>query len=103
MKTYNIYKGLQKPLVFKGFKGRYIYWGVGSLILGLVSAGIIGALFSLLAGVFAMVIISVGGIYYTSMRQKDGLYDKSKSNGVIYIIPNSINQVKHGKRFKKEV
>jgi len=103
VKTYNLYKGLQKPLVYKGFKGRYIYWGIGSLVMGLVVAGVVGALFSLLAGAVAMVAISVGGIYYTSTRQKQGLYDKKRSNGVILVFPNGINQVKHGKRFKKTV
>jgi len=31
-----IYKGLQRPLVFRSFKGKFIYWGVGSLMAGLV-------------------------------------------------------------------
>ena len=35
-RRFPIYKGLQKPLVFRGFKGKYIYWGLGSLLAGLV-------------------------------------------------------------------
>lgn len=100
MRKYNVYKGLQKPLIFRGFKGKYIYWGIGSLLLGVVSAGIIGAIFNLIVGFFALVIISVGGIFYTSMRQKGGLYAKSRSNGEIYIIPNSIKYNNYVKKKK---
>lgn len=100
MSSFNVYKGLQKPLIFRGFKGRYIAWGIGSIILGVVSAGIIGVVFNLIAGFFALVTISVGGIFYTSIKQKGGLYDKKRSNGEIYIIPNNIKYTKHVKKKK---
>lgn len=99
MKEYKVYKGLQKPLVFKGFKGRYIYWGAGFLISGFVLAGVVGAIFNLGIGVLTMIIVSVGGIFYTSQRQKGGLYDKKRNKNEIYIISNNIKHIsKNGKR-----
>jgi len=44
MNRYSIYKGLQKPLVYRGFKGKFIGWGIGFLIMGLVGGGLLGAL-----------------------------------------------------------
>ena len=35
-RKFAVYKGLQKPLIFKGFKGKFIYWGIASLLAGLV-------------------------------------------------------------------
>lgn len=82
---YPIYKGLQKPLVYKGFKGRYIYWAIGFIILGIVLAGIIGSIFNLMFGIVVLVFIAFGGIYYTSQKQKRGLYDKTTHKG-IYVL-----------------
>lgn len=88
MREYSVYKGLQMPLVFKGFRGRYIYWGAASIVLSIVAAGLTSAFFSLLGGVLAMVAVMGGGIYYTSVHQKKGLHDKTKSSGVYVIKPN---------------
>ncbi|MBW8323680.1 MAG: TIGR03750 family conjugal transfer protein [Prolixibacteraceae bacterium] len=85
MHQYSIYKGLQKPLVFKGFKGRYMYWAIGFIILGIVLAAVVGTLLNFLFGAAALIVTAVGGIIYTSQRQKGGLYDKTKSYG-IYIL-----------------
>jgi hypothetical protein len=82
MHEYSIYKGLQKPLVYKGFKGRYMYWTIGFIILGLVLAGLIGAVFNLLAGITVMTIVAGGGVYYTSQKQKKGLHDKRLDKGI---------------------
>lgn len=40
-KSYPVYKGLQKPLVYKGFKGRYMYWAIGSVVGGVVLGGLL--------------------------------------------------------------
>lgn len=93
MKQYALYKGLQKPLVYKGFKGRYIYWGIGSLVAGMVVAGILGAIFNLVIGAISMIAIAVGGIYYTSTKQKGGLHDKTRNKGEIYIIKNNLKHI----------
>jgi len=82
MRKYSVYKGLQKPLVFRGFKGRYIYWGVGFIVLSLVAGGILGAFVGMLPGAATMAALMLGGIYYTGIRQKQGLYDKKRAKGV---------------------
>ena len=87
-KSYNAYKGLQKPLVFKFLKGKYIYWAlgilVGSMILGIVTIVAI----SNIIGIFVLLGGMGGGIVYITNKQKKGLHKKDSSKG-IYIITNS--------------
>ncbi len=89
-RKYNMYKGLQKPIVFKGFVGRYIYWGVG-IILGAITMGILCfILFNKIIGFLVMGIIISIGLSYTSSKQKRGLYSKKEENKVVFIVPNNI-------------
>lgn len=97
MHVYFIYKGLQKPLVYKGFKGRYMYWAIGFVILGLVLAGLIGAVFNLIAGVIIMAAVTGGGIYYTSRKQRKGLYDKKRDKG-IYVFQINLRGIRNVKK-----
>lgn len=80
---YSIYKGLQKPLIYRGFKGKFIYWGIGSLVGGLLVGGIIGAFTNMYLGAFLTIILICGGLGYTFYRQKDGLHAKKRHHGVI--------------------
>ncbi|MBE8714837.1 hypothetical protein [Sphingobacterium hungaricum] len=82
IRRFSIYKGLQKPLVYRGFKGKFIGWGIGSLVAGLVGGGLVGALTSMYLGGFIMIIAIAGGLSYTFHRQKAGLHDKTKAKGV---------------------
>jgi hypothetical protein len=81
-KRFSVYKGLQRPLTFKGFKGKFIYWGVGSLLLGLVAGSVTMALVNMYVGAGLLVGIIVGGLFYTAGRQKGGLHDKPRSKGI---------------------
>jgi hypothetical protein len=81
-KTFNVFKGLQKPLVFKAFKGKFIYWGVGSVIGAVVIGGLTMAFVGSVIGGLVMVAILVGGFLFTATNQKKGLYTKTKSNGI---------------------
>lgn len=85
-KSYSLYKGLQRPLVFKVFKGKFIYWAMGSVLAGIVCGGLIGAFISQIAGLMAMLGISVPLLMYTLNRQKQGLYNKRK-DFIIFIFP----------------
>lgn len=89
-----LYKGLKKPLVFFGLKGKYIYHAVGYIAGGLILSGILKffiGLFGLLIGV----IVAGGGVYWVSKTQdKKGLYDKTKNFGEIHIFPK---RQKHNK------
>lgn len=80
-KEYSIYKGLQKPLVYKGFKGKYVYWALATVISGVMLGGLISAILGIMAGAFTMAIIFCGGISYTSQEQRKGLHNKNKEQG----------------------
>lgn len=77
-KSYPIYKGLQKPLTYKGFKGKYIYWALGSLILGLFIGAIAAALTNMIiAGLCALATMG-GCIALILHRQNKGPYHINK-------------------------
>lgn len=86
-KEYQLYKGLQRPLVFKMFKGRFIYWALGSLVGGIVAGIVIGAVVSSFAGLIAMLIVSFPLLLFTIEKQKKGLFDKKSDQSVFIITP----------------
>ncbi|MFD1771354.1 plasmid transfer protein [Sphingobacterium suaedae] len=79
---YPVYKGLQKPLVYKGFKGRFIFWGAGAVVSGLIFGGLIGAITNMYIGALMIVCIIPLGLFYTLTRQKAGLHNKTIHRGV---------------------
>lgn len=98
---YPIYKGLQKPLVYRGFKGKFIYWGIGSLVCGLIMGGLIGAFTSMYLGGFLTIALISAGLGYTYLRQKDGLHSKTRNTGV-FIHPIHLN-IYHAARKKNSI
>ncbi|WPU95766.1 DUF4133 domain-containing protein [Mucilaginibacter sabulilitoris] len=101
MKTsYPVYKGLQQPLVYRGFKGRFIAWGIASLVIGLVTGGLIGTLTSMYFGGFLTILLIVGGLGLTFQRQKAGLYAKSRATGV-FIHPVKL-KLRYGQQPQKK-
>jgi hypothetical protein len=96
-RRYAIYKGLQKPLVYRGFKGKFIFWGVGALLAGLVLGGLTIALVNMWLGALVLVGCVVGGLLYIANKQKNGLHSKS-ADKAIYIHPSSL---KHLNRYGK--
>lgn len=80
--AYPVYKGLQKPLIFKGFKGRFIYWGIGFLLAGLVLGALTMSLLSMWLGAIVLIGTITGGLLYTASRQKDGLHRKRRSSDI---------------------
>lgn len=85
--VYNAYKGLQKPLVFKSFKGKYIYWGLGTLVVSLFVGVIIMVTLSMLVGAIVMIGGMVGGLLFIASKQKKGLHSKDNTKG-IHIVTN---------------
>lgn len=83
--SFPTYKGLQKPLVFKSLKGRYIYWGLGVMVGSLISCVVLVLIFNFLVGGICLVVILFGGLSLIAKKQKNGLYSKKKHKG-IYII-----------------
>jgi len=91
-RKYPIYKGLQKPLVFRGFKGKFIYWGLGSLLAGLVLGALTMSLVNMWLGAIVLIGSIAGGLFYIASRQKKGLYNKSRPQG-IFIYPVNFRKV----------
>lgn len=86
MKTYSVYKGLQKPLVFKGFKGKYMFYGAGSVIGGFIVFGISSKLIGSSAlGGLSMVAFITAGFFYTVYKQKQGLHNKAKTKALFFV------------------
>ncbi len=79
---YPVFKGLQRPLEFLGFQGRYIYWAAGTaggaiiaFIIGYVAIGFIVAL------VLCTAILAFGGVM-TFIKQRKGLHSKKEEKGI---------------------
>jgi hypothetical protein len=93
MKRYAVYKGLQKPLMFKGFKGKFIYWGVGCLLAGLVFGALTMTLVNGWLGALVLVGCIASGLFYIAGRQKKGLHVKTRSPA-IYVHPPQFKKLK---------
>lgn len=90
---YYLYKGLKKPLVFFGLKGKYIFYAVGVVGGGVVAALILSK-FGLLGSLLGLA-VTAGGVYLIFRRQdKNGLYNKTKNFNQILIFPKRFNSKK---------
>src|ERR1700749_2945711 len=82
-KRFAVYKGLQKPLVFKGFQGKFIYWGVGILLGGLVLGALTMSLVNMWLGALVLAGSITGGLLYLAGKQKQGLHSKTRSRDIL--------------------
>ncbi|BAD51336.1 DUF4133 domain-containing protein [Bacteroides fragilis] len=89
--VFNVYKGLQKPLIFKGFKGKFIYFGAGCVIAGLVLCAVMSMVVSFVWGGITLVVVMFGGLSITAMLQKKGLHNKDKRKGE-YIVTRTFQR-----------
>ena len=88
-----LYKGLKKPLVFFGLKGKYIFYAVGVIGSGVISALVLSK-FGLLGSLLGLA-VTAGGVYLIFKRQdKYGLYDKTKNFNQIFIFPKRLKHKK---------
>ncbi|QJD95951.1 plasmid transfer protein [Mucilaginibacter robiniae] len=85
IRKYAIYKGLQKPLIFKGFKGKFIYWGIGFLLAGLILGALTMSLVNMWLGAVVLIGTVTGGLLYTATRQKGGLHAKSRNRSILIL------------------
>ena len=88
-----LYKGLKKPLVFFGLKGKYIFYAVG-VIGGGVIAALILSKFGLLGSLLGLAITAVGVYFIFKRQDKYGLYDKTKNFNQILIFPKRLDSNK---------
>lgn len=79
-RKFAVYKGLQQPLIFKGFKGKFIYWGLGFVLLGLVLGAVTMSVVNMWLGALLLVGTIVGGLLFTAAKQKCGLHTKSRAS-----------------------
>ena len=77
-----IYKGLQRPLVFKMFKGKFIYYAAGVLVSGIIIAGLTTAIISSIVGLVVLFAITVPGLLYVINQQKEGLHGKKRERAI---------------------
>ena len=84
--SYRVYKGLQKPLIYKGFVGKFIFWGIGSIISGIACGGLVGAATNMYLGGLVLLLLIGAGLSYTFFKQKGGLHNKTQHRG-IFIYP----------------
>lgn len=83
--NYSVYKGLQKPLIFKGLKGKFIYIGGACVVGALLLCAIVSTISSFIWGGITLIVVMFGGLGITSKLQKKGLHKKDKRKG-IYIV-----------------
>ncbi|SDM54189.1 hypothetical protein SAMN05421823_11567 [Catalinimonas alkaloidigena] len=95
--AYAVYKGLQRPLVFLHFKGVCIYWGIGSIFLGLVVGMLFFSLLGFLWGLLSMILILGIGLGITLKKQKQGLYNKRRTRGAVMLPPTFHRSYGQGK------
>ena len=88
-----LYKGLKKPLVFFGLKGKYIFYAVGIIGGGVITALVLSK-FGLLGSLLGLA-VTAGGVYLIFKRQdKYGLYNKTKNFDQIFIFPKRLKHKK---------
>ena len=96
-----LYKGLKKPLVFFGLKGKYIIYAVAVIGAGIISALVLSK-FGLLGSLLGLA-VTAGGVYLIFKRQdKHGLYDKTKNFDQVMIFPKRFNHKKFADHSKTE-
>ncbi|SEH29830.1 DUF4133 domain-containing protein [Chryseobacterium culicis] len=96
-----LYKGLKKPLVFFGLKGKYIFYAVG-VIGGGVIAALILSKFGLLGSLLGLVVTGAGVYLIFKRQDKHGLYDKTKNFDEIFIFPKKLSNNRLLKHFESE-
>ena len=85
-REFNSYKGLQKPLGFKMFKGRYIYIALGTLIGAFLLGILLGVVTTMVVGVVVLLVFGLGGLAVVLVDQRKNGLNKKKRNQGIYII-----------------
>jgi hypothetical protein len=81
-RKFQVYKGLQRPLVYRGFKGKFIYWGVGALLAGLVMGALTMALINMWLGLVVLIAAVAGGLIFIATKQKQGLHIKTRTTSI---------------------
>lgn len=84
-KSFNVYKGLQKPLIFKGLRGKFIYYGAGCVIIALIICSVLSVTLGFMWGGLSLLAIMFGGLSLVLHLQKKGLHSKDKRKGCFIV------------------
>ena len=79
---YPVFKGVQKPLEFMGFQGRYIYWAAGTVGGAIVGFIIAYCLVGFVVGLIVLVVAISAGAALIFLKQRKGLHTKKSDQGV---------------------
>lgn len=100
---FKLYKGIKKPLVLFGLKDKYIYYALGVMLLGMITAGGLNTFFGIYATLLGAT-IAIGGIWVILYIQDNkGLYTKKKTKNEVLIIPKRIRKKTRAKNEKTSV
>lgn len=83
--AFNVYRGLQRPLLFKGLKGKYIYIGGACIVIAIIACAIVSTILSFMWGGLTLCAVMFGGLGVVTQLQKKGLHNKNKRIGT-YIV-----------------
>ena len=77
-----MFKGLQKPLEFMGFQGRYITWAAATVGGGILSFIIVYCILGFIAGLIVLAATLFTGAALIFFKQRKGLHTKKEEHGV---------------------
>lgn len=77
-----MFKGLQKPLEFMGFQGRYITWAAATVGGGILSFIIVYCILGFVAGLIVLTVTLCTGAALIFFKQRKGLHTKKEEHGV---------------------
>ena len=78
---FKVYKGLQRPLVFKNLKGKFIGWGAAALITSFLLCVLVGNL----VGMVTLIVSFVLSMSFILYKQSQGLHSRDSGAGY-YIV-----------------
>ncbi len=91
--SFYLYKGLKKPLVFFGLKGKYILHAVVVIGVGIVITMILSKI-GLLGSLLGIALIAGGILLIFKRQDKKGLYNKTRNHNQVFIIPKRMKKLK---------
>ncbi len=80
--SYPMVKGLQKPLEFMGFQGRYITWAAATVGGDILSFIIVYCILGFIAGLIVLAATLCTGAALIFFKQRKGLHTKKEEHGV---------------------
>lgn len=84
-RSFNVYKGLQKPIVLYGLKGENIAWALGTFAVTMVMFIALSSLAGTVPAIAGSLLPAVYGGYKVWHKMTYGLHDKKRHKGVLIV------------------